>query len=91
MPDANATQRFFSSLEKVSSEIAGADSAVSIAAKDAAQNPNPITFVRAQEELAQLPEDLRDTILSDLHSRMRNDVEAIWDNLPNSPKTRRRN
>ncbi len=91
MVTQNATLRFFSGLEQVSSDIAGPDSAIAVAARTAVAQPSPAAFVRAQEELAQLSEDVRDQILGRLHEHMRNDIEAIWDNLPNSPKSSRPN
>ena len=91
MSNKNATLRFFSDLEHVSAEIVGSDSAVAIAARNAIEQATPAAFVQAQEELAGLSEDVRDDVLNALHARMRNDVAAIWDNLPNSPKTDRAN
>ncbi len=91
MSNKNASLRFFSDLEKVSTEIAGVDSAIAVAARNAVEQATPATFVEAQEELARLTESVRDDILKALHARMRNDIAAIWDNLPNSPKTDRAN
>ena len=91
MVKKDATLRFFTGLAQVGSDIAGADSPVAVAAKSAVNHPSPAAFVLAQEELAKLSDELRAKILSKLHTRMRNDIEAIWDNLPNSPESSRPN
>lgn len=91
MVKADATQVFFSALAEVSARKAGPDSALAQAANDAANDPSPAAFVRAQEELARMPDDVRDQILSDVHARLRNDISLIWDNLPNAPKSGRPN
>lgn len=91
MSGKDAAQRFFSTLHQVGSEIAGAESAVALAAKDAIHDPTPVAMVRAQEELARLSDEQRDKILRDVHARLRTDIEAIWENLPNAPKPGRPN
>ncbi len=91
MEKEDATKTFFSALAEVSSKKAGPKSALAQAANDAVNDPSPAAFVRTQEELARLCDDLRDQILSDVHARMRNDVSLIWDNLPNAPTSGRPN
>ena len=87
----DATQVFFSTLAQVSSDVTGPTSVLTLAAQEATNNPCPTAFVRTQEELARLSDDLRDQILGDVHMRMRNDIGLIWENLPNAPASRRPN
>ncbi len=87
----NATDRFFEELSLVSAEVAGPDSAVAKATRMAVETPSPTNFVKAQEALALVPEDLREEILQKVHARMASNIEAIWDQLPNAPKTDRPN
>ena len=87
----NATGRFFEELSLASADIAGPDSAVTKAARIAVDTPSPTNFVKAQEALALVPEDLREEILQKVHARMASDIEAIWDQLPNASKTDRPN
>ena len=87
----DANQVFFSALAQISSEVTGPESALTLAAKDASNSPCPTAFVRTQEELALLSDDLRDQILGDVHMRLRNDIGLIWENLPNAPTSSRPN
>lgn len=87
----NATDRFFEELSLVSAEVTGPDSAVAKAARTAVETPSPTHFVKAQEALALVPEDLREEILQKVHARLAGNIEAIWDQLPNAPKTDRPN
>ncbi|MFA3920543.1 hypothetical protein [Ruegeria hyattellae] len=86
-----STDRFFVELNSVGAEIAGPDSAISKASKQAVEAPGPLTFVKAQEALSQLSDDLRDQILKQVHLRLRTDVEAIWDQLPHATRSDRPN
>ncbi len=87
----DTTQIFFAALAQVSSKITEPESALTLAAQDATKNPCPAAFVRAQEELARLSDDVRDQILGGVHARLRNDIGLIWENLPNAPTSGRPN
>jgi predicted component of type VI protein secretion system len=87
----DATDRFFQGLHKVSVEFCGKDSPLAQAAEKAVSETSPINCVNAQEALAQIPEELREQILRELHAHLRNDIEAIWDQMPYAVKTGRPN
>lgn len=77
-----STEKFFQEVNRTSTEITGTDSEISEATKSAVEMPSPLTFVKAQEALAQVPDDIREQILKQVHLRMSTDVGAIWDQLP---------
>ncbi|WP_299848468.1 hypothetical protein [uncultured Roseovarius sp.] len=87
----NATDRFFNELSLASTEITGPDSALAKAARMAADAPSPTNYVKAQEALALVQEDVREKILQKVHGQMCSNIEAIWDQLPHAAKTDRPN
>ncbi|MCV3274256.1 hypothetical protein [Roseobacter sinensis] len=85
------TLRFFKALSETSKRLAGADSDLAEAAAEAVSDPTPANFVRAQEQLAHVEEDLRAQILRDVHRHMSRDISAIWDSMRTATGTDRPN
>ncbi len=77
-----ATKKFFETLNAVSLDILGPESAIVDATRRALNDPAPENLVMVQEALMDASEDQREAIMRKVHSQLRNNIEAIWDQLP---------
>ncbi|MBG6209978.1 DNA-directed RNA polymerase specialized sigma24 family protein [Labrenzia sp. EL_126] len=79
-----ATRQFITAVMSVGRDILGAGHPLISKIEAAGTTVDAETVDEIQKALSALPEETRDTLMSAVHKHMREDISAIWGQLPHA-------